>query len=229
VAIDIWVRGVSVKTNYFSASSHPQIRGDQFELFRFLQSLNSLQSLSLDCGELALGTSFTLSHLPSLVEATRTAPLRQLYLRLHIDAGFVTMGTITPGPADLETLCIEWDATDDIPAGSLPHLYGFIRPSLSSLSELNISVSTDLNTSKEEFDLTFLKDAGEKMRKFRYMTYLPSENAGVIRTVAEIFPKLTNLCLVEYSIWTVRSALHDDFCSIQIASGGMPRLPCFAS
>jgi hypothetical protein len=220
---------VTVNTHYFSASSHPQKRGDQLELFRFLRSLNNLQSLSLDCDQLVLGTSFTLSHLPSLVAATRTAPLRQLYLGLYIDAGSVTRGTITPGPANLETLCINWGVTDDIPPRSLPHLYGFIRPSLSSLSDLDISVSTDPNESKEELDFTFLKEAGEKMRSFRYRTYLPSQNAGTIRTVAETCPKLTNLCLVEYSIWTARSALHSHFCSTEFASGRMPRMPCVAS
>jgi hypothetical protein len=68
----------------------------------------------------------------------QAASLQELYLKLHIDEGSVEMSAITAGPANLETPHIVWEATDDSLAGSLPHLYGFILPLLTSLSDLEI-------------------------------------------------------------------------------------------
>jgi hypothetical protein len=181
----------------------PEPDVNKIKLFQFLRTLNYLQCLSLDFS--VLQTTFNVSHIPALVEATMNAPLQQLSLQFSVESA--PGSVITPGPTGLDTLRIRWDVE-----ASFDHLYAFISPSLFSLSRLEVYISCHSTRakSKSKFDLASLKGAGKAMRIFLYETDVPSADAQLIRTVAEAFPKLTKLTLLERAIWTVCIAFHID-------------------
>lgn len=185
------------------SNSRPEPNQNKPELFQFLRTLNYLQSLSFDFS--VLNSTFNVSHISPLMEATRTAPIRQLFLKIDVESA--PSSVVAPGLADLDTLCIRWDAeaesSSNEPRCGFVHLYGLIQSSLATLSRLELYVFSDWQKKKSEFDLTLLRAGGETMRTFHYETDVPASDAKLIKTIAEVFPKLTNISLVEYAIWNV--------------------------
>jgi hypothetical protein len=201
-------RTLTSDTSYHQYMTAPEPNVNKIELFQFLRTLSRLRSLSLDFG--VFYSTFNVSHIPALMEAIRNTPLRQLFIKINVESA--PGSVITPGLTGLDTLCVRWDveATSIKPDSAFDHLYALISPSLASLSRLELYVYCDWKKTKSEFDIASLKGAGEAMRIFLYEIDTPSADAKLIRTVAEVFPKLTKLTLLELAIWTVCIAFQID-------------------
>jgi hypothetical protein len=199
---------LSVETQ-FGPTSQPNRNENKVELFKFLKGLKNLQSLSLD-PKWHTTVYFDLSHLPALMEAIKNAPLQKLFLNIALEP--TPSDVITPGPTGLDTLSIIWntnafnsESEEHDNKSAYNHLYALITPSLSSLSRLELNFRSWAKP-VPEFDLTLLKDAAENIRAFRYEVETDvSATVMPIKTVTETFPKLTELTLLDFSVWEVRS------------------------
>jgi hypothetical protein len=180
------------------------------ELFQFIRTLNNLRSISFDFT--VFRSTFDISQIPAVMDTIKNIPLQQFSLKISVESEPTRV--ITAGPTGLDALCIRWDANAESKArnGDFDHLVSLITPSLSSLSCLELYISRNWKKSKSEFDLTLLKAGGVTMRKFIYQidSDAKSTDAKPIETIAEVFPKLTELALLGRvrAIWTVSIAFY---------------------
>jgi len=176
-------------------------------IFEFLKSLPNLQSFEFT----RIYPLIPLAHIPQLITSLQHTPLNELVLSTG-DCKPVD-GPPTPGLSGLKKLSIRWYITDKFeePGSSLAYLYGLIRPSLSTLTDLTINYDTLAMHPEGPFDLKFLKPAGETLRIFEY-TLQPDET--VLEVIPEIFPHLVKLSIKwenvptgQSVLWKVRSQL----------------------
>jgi hypothetical protein len=114
----------------------PNLKDDErLILFQFLESLPNLQSFILiQASHLVRPSDF-----PKLIASLRHAPL----LEFHLNNGIIAKveGQPTISLSGLENLSIRWNRNDhdDQPGSAYDHLYDLIRPSLSTLVNLQIN------------------------------------------------------------------------------------------
>ena len=165
-------------------SEHVTIRNsERGVIFQFLESLPNLQVLNI-------GALFLPAYLYELVRSIRHTSLLEL---THLTDWRSVEGPPTPGLAGLEKLSIVWCANDTLnkPGTSLAHLYEFIRPTLTTLVELEIVFENDQFIG--DLDLQLLKPAANTLRTFKYTLQSPDES--VFDSIAAIFPHLSRLSI----------------------------------
>lgn len=179
-------------------------------IFEFLKSLPNLHSFEFT----QIRPLISPAHIPQLISSLRHAPLTELVLSTGNYAP--VEGPPAPGLSGLKKLSISWTVDDnpDEPGSSLAHLYELIRPSLSTLVELKIDYEPDPEKLVTDFDLNFLKPAGETLRAFECT--LPKPDETVLEVIPVIFPHLTKLSIKwdnipsgQSVLWKVRSLLLD--------------------
>lgn len=176
-------------------------------IFEFLKSLPNLQSFEFT----QIYSLIPPAHISQLITLLQHAPLNELVLST---GHYATLeGPPTPGLSGLKKLSIGWFINDnpDEAGSSLTYFYGLIRPSLSTLVELSINYDPHDEYLGGDFDLKFLKPAGETLRVFKY-TLQPDES--ILEVIPEIFPHLIKLSIKWENIpsgrsvlWKVRSQL----------------------
>jgi len=176
-------------------------------IFEFLKSLPNLQSFEFT----QIYPLIPPAHIPQLITSLQHTPLNELVL---FTGNYEPVdGPPTPGLSGLKKLSISWYIADNFeePGSSLGYLYGLIRPSLSTLTDLTINYNPHAEYLGGDFDLKFLKPAGETLRVFEY-TLQPDES--VLEVIPEIFPHLVKLSIKWENIptgqsvlWKVRSQL----------------------
>ena len=176
-------------------------------IFEFLKSLPNLQSFEFT----QIYPLIRPAHIPQLITSLQHTPLNELVLATGTYEP--VEGPPTPGLSGLKKLSISWDLADkfDEPGSSLAYLYGLIRPSLSTLTDLTINYNPHAEYLGGDFDLKFLKPAGETLRVFDY-TLQPDES--VLEVIPKLFPHLVQLSIKWENIpsgqsvlWKVRSQL----------------------
>jgi hypothetical protein len=176
-------------------------------IFEFLKSLPNLQSFEFTQRYPLIPPA----HIPQLIASLQHAPLNELVLSTGIYTP--VEGPPTLGLSGLKKLSISWFVNDnpDEAGSSLAYFYGLLRPSLSTLVELSINYDPHEEYLGGDFDLKFLKPAGETLRVFEY-TLQPDES--VLEVIPEIFPHLIKLSIKWENIpsggsvlWKVRSQL----------------------
>lgn len=174
-------------------------------VFRLLQTLPNLDGLYLD----KYRASVRLPDVALIVEVAQHTSLRNLSFTVERDA--VASGLPIVGPEGLNYLYIEWRVHDE-PGSigkSLAHLYEFLRPSLATLTHLEVM----------DFDL-FLKPTNLQHLDFRNWNICPSlhnfqyntrsRDIKVLAVISKKFPNLTHLGIVfnsygynDWAVWTV--------------------------
>ncbi len=154
-------------------------------LFHFLESLPNLRSfILLQAFYLVLPTD-----IPKLIASLRHAPLLEFSLDSGITANVEGQPTI--GLSGLEKLSVRWNRSDhdDQPGSAYDHLYDLVRPSLSTLLDLEIDHCPYIHG--PNFDLQFLKPAGNTLRSFRY--WVVSDDQSIFDHIPVLFPHLNKL------------------------------------
>jgi len=178
-------------------------------IFEFLKSLPNLQSFQFSQNLPLIPPA----HIPRLITSLQHAPLNELILFTGYHN--TVDGPPTLGLSGLKKLAISWYLNDnlaDSEAGSsIAYFYGLIQPSLSTLVELTLNYTPHDEYLGGDFDMKFLKPAGETLRVFEY-TLQPDES--ILEVIPEIFPHLIKLSIKWENIpsgqsvlWKVRSQL----------------------
>lgn len=172
---------------------------DKNVLFQFFESLPNLQSLQYR----QLGHLIQPKDFPLLIASLKRAPLREFLFDTGLHGP--VEGQPVAGLSGLENLSIKWHLNDstNIPGSSCAHLYEFIRPSLTTLVELNLDYTPE--DQYPDFDLQLLRPAGHTLRVFDYT--LQSNDESILHTIPEIFPHLTKLSIVWENLFTDHSIL----------------------
>jgi len=182
------------------SSLNPLLCDDEDDniIFQFLETLPNLGSLRYDDKRLFAGPT----DLFRLIASVRHNPLREFCL--VIGQSMKVEGPPLIGPSDLQKLSIIWETSSHIFA-ACAQLYELIRPSLTTLVELQI------NSSSEElanFDLHLLKPAGNTLRIFFFAPRRADER--IFHDIPDVFPNLTHLAIIfkdppSSALWAVSS------------------------
>jgi len=153
-------------------------------LYQFLESLPNLRSFILIQAFHLVSTT----DIPKLIESLRHAPLLEFSLDNGISANVEGQPTI--GLSGLEKLSVIWNLRDhvDQPGSAYDHLYYLVRPSLSTLVDLQIEHYPRLGP---KFDLQLLKPAGNTLRSFRFLAV--GDDQSIFYDVPVLFPHLIKL------------------------------------
>jgi hypothetical protein len=159
-------------------------------IFQFLETLPKLSDIVLD----NLTVRVRLQDIHFFTRIAEKTPLR--HLSFSSEYGSVASGEPIAGPKGLMSLSVGWYAIDgQVPGSAMSHLYEFLRPSLGTLTRLELHDYPILN-------FRFLGAACTSLRTLEYKTY--SQSPQVLKTVAEMFPYVTNLAMLfQACIWTV--------------------------
>ena len=136
--------------------------------------------------------------------------MRNLSFAVECDSVATSLPII--GPEGLNSLRIQWRVPDE-PGNmgkSLAHLYEFLRPSLATLTYLDV---TDPDLFLKPTHLQHLDfrnwNVYPSLHNFQYNTL--SHDIKVLTTITEKFPNLTRLGMVfnsygynDWAVWTVR-------------------------
>ena len=147
---------------------------------------------------LDIGALFLPAYLSELISSIRHTSLLEL---AHFTDWRSVEGRPTAGLAGLEKLSIVWCAVDTLnkPGSSLAHLYKFIRPTLTTLVELEITFENGPPIG--DLDLQLLKPAANTLRTFRYT--LRSTDESVFDTIPAVLPRLQKLSIKWEKLYTV--------------------------
>jgi hypothetical protein len=182
--------------------------------FRLLEKLPNLSELHLD----EYHAPVRLPDIALLVRVTEHTLLR--HLSFTVKRGSIATGLPITGPGHLSSLCIQWRVHDrpGKSGESLAQLYEFIRPSLTTLTHLEI---TDFDPFWKPTDLQHLEfrdwPVCPSIRNFQYRTF--SQDIKLLG-LSDIFPNLTHLGMIfdgydwnDWAVWTVSvSDIHFDRC-----------------
>jgi len=178
-------------------------------VFRLLETLPNLTDLHLDDYRALV----RLPDVALLVQVVQRTQLRNLSFTLEYDS--VASGLPIIGPEGLNSLSIRWYVHDE-PGSigkSLTHLYEFLRPSLMTLTHLDV---TDFDPIRKEPNLQHLDfrhwNTCPSLDNFQYRTL--TCDTKVLAAMATTFPNLTHLGIVfdgyvynDWAVWTVRTLL----------------------
>ena len=177
-------------------------------VFQTLETLPNLSTLNFS----ELITPIRFHDLPLLLKIAQRTQLR--HLSFGTVEGSVASGPRVAGPADLESASIEWHVSDDPqdPNSSAAHLYEFLRPSIGTLSRLEIvHRDSDDKTGSGTAQFLDFRQFGPpcvSVRNLKYTTYSRSPKA--LEAVAEMFPNLVTLSIIfdwtndrMCAVWTV--------------------------
>ena len=177
-------------------------------IFQLLKALPNLCSLHLNEDH----ASVQLPDLALLVEVAQHTLLRDLSFKVQL--GVIASGPAVTGPECLNSLRIQWSVHDESgsPGKLLAHLYEFLRPSLATLTCLDIT-DFDLYPNWKPIDVyvQHLDFANwpicPSISSFRYRTL--SRDIKVL-ALSSKFPNLTHLGMIfegyywdEWATWTV--------------------------
>ena len=176
-------------------------------IFQFLETLPNLDSLRYNDKRLSSGPKDLLR----LVASVRHNPLREFFLVIR--QSMKVEGPPLIGLSGLQKLSVIWETSSHIPA-ACAQLYEFIRPSLITLVELQISSSSE---ELADFDLHLLKPAANTLRIF---SFAPRRAAGrIFHDIPDVLPNLTQLAIMfkdppSSALWAVSppgSTVHQHF------------------
>ena len=174
------------------------------DIFGLLEALPNLSDLDLD------DAFVKVSDVARFAKVAKRTPLRNL--SFAVEHNSVACGPTIIGPECLRSLCVEWrvhDSTyDDEPGKSIKHLSEFIRPSLGTLTHLDV---TDCDRTRRPTTLQHLDfrqwPVCPSLRNLQYTTF--SRDVKLF-AVSEKFPNLTHLGMmfdgydgIEWAAWTV--------------------------
>ena len=159
-------------------------------VFLFLETLPKLSDIVIDHWTVRVRLQ-DLCFFPKIAKQTS---LR--HLSFSSEYGSLANGQPVSGPEGLASLSVKWHVTDGQDLGSaMSHLYEFLRPSLDTLTCLELDDYPIL-------ELRVLGPACTSLRKLKYTTY--SRSPQVLETVVEMFPHVTDLALLfQTCIWMV--------------------------
>jgi hypothetical protein len=159
-------------------------------IFQFLETLPKLSEIVFDDSTVGV----RLQDLHFFARIAEQTLLR--HLSFSLEYGSVASGEPITGPEGLVSLSVRWYVTDgQDPGSAMSHLYEFLRPSLCTLTCLELHDDPIL-------DFRVLGDACTSLRTLEYTTY--SQSPQVLETVAEMFPHVTNLAMLfQACVWKV--------------------------
>ena len=162
-------------------------------IFQFLETLPNLGSLRYNDERLFSSPTDLLR----LNAAVHHNPLRQFCLIFQ--QSMKVEGQPLIGPSGLQKLSVIWESS------AFAQLDGFIRPSLTTLVELQISSSSG---GLADFDLRLLKPAGNTLRVFFFAPRRVAER--IFHDIPDVLPNLTRLTIVSKgppssALWAVSS------------------------
>jgi hypothetical protein len=160
-------------------------------IFQFLETLPNLSDL--DFKDLTVRVRLQDLHFFAII-AQQTA-LR--HLSFSSEYGAVASGQPTAGPEGLESISVKWNVTDgqDDPGAAMSHLYEILRPSLGTLTHLELHDYPILG-------FQALGPACTSLRTLEYTTF--SQSPRVLEVAANMFPNVANLTMIFQSfIWMV--------------------------
>jgi hypothetical protein len=174
-------------------------------VFRLLETLPNLTDLHLD----EYSASVRLPDVALLVQVAQHTSLRNLSFTVEHDSVAGSLPII--GPEGLNSLRIQWRVHDEPESlgKSLAHLYEFLRPSLATLTHLDV---TDFDLFLNQTNLQHLDfrngNVCPSLRNFQYSTR--SHDINVLIAISEKFPNLTHLGMAfdrcgynDWAVWTV--------------------------
>jgi hypothetical protein len=172
---------------YTDVSSAPAL---PIYIFQFLETLPKLSDIMFD----VLTVGVRLQDLHCFARIAEQTPLR--HLSFSLEYGSVASGQPIAGPKGLLSLCVNWCVTDgQDPGSAMSHLYEFLRPSLGTLTCLEL----------RDYPIVDFRVLGATCTSLRTLECTTnSESPQVLKTVAEMFPHVTNLLVVfQACVWMV--------------------------
>jgi len=159
-------------------------------VFQFLETLPKLSDIVFDDSTVGV----QLQDLYFFARIAKQTPLR--HLSFSSEYGSAASGEPIAGPEGLVSLSVRWYVTDgQDPGSAMSHLYEFLRPSLGTLTFLELH-------DDPIFDFHVLGDACTSLRILEYTTY--SQSPQVLKKVAEMFPHVADLAMLfQACVWTV--------------------------
>jgi hypothetical protein len=159
-------------------------------IFQFLETLPKLSNIVFD----DLNVGVRLQDLYFFARIAEQTPLR--HLSFSLECGSVASGQPIAGPKGLLSLFVKWCVTDgQDPGSAMSHLYEFLRPSLGTLTCLELCDYPIL-------DFRVLGAACTSLRTLKCTT--TSQNPQVLETVVEMFPHVTDLVMLfPTCVWMV--------------------------
>ena len=167
------------------------------DVFRLLETLPNLSDLDFE----DITARVRLQDLHFFASIARQTALRSLTFSLEYGSAATSSSVPAVGPEGLQSISIKWNVsdgkgTDDV-GSSLRHLQEFLRPSLGTLTHLEL----------EDYPMLSFHAWGPphtSLRTFQYTTYSQSPTK-VLEAVLEMFPNITHLEVVfRACVWTVR-------------------------
>jgi len=159
-------------------------------IFQFLETLPKLSDIMFD----EFTVKVRLQDIHFFARIAEQTPLR--HLSFSLEYGSVSSGQPIVGPKGLVSLCVNWRVTDgQDPGTAISHLSEFLRPSLGTLTCLELRDYPIL-------DFRFLGAVCTSLRTLKCTTN--SQSPQVLETVAEMFPHVTNLAMLfQACVWMV--------------------------
>ena len=160
-------------------------------IFPLLETFPNLASLVF----FDLSTRVRLQDVHLFAKITQQTALSHLYFSL--EGGLIADGPPISGPERLKSLSVEWNVSDGSePGSSQSHLHEFLRPSLDTFTWL---LQLD---GCPTVDFQALGPTCTLLCTFKYTT--STQSPAVLKTIAEMFPNITNLTAVfPECVWTV--------------------------
>jgi hypothetical protein len=167
------------------------------DVFQLLETLPNLSDLVFE----DITARVRLQDLHFFASIAQQTALRSLTFSLEYGSAATSSSAPTEGPEGLQFISIRWNVSDgkgtDDAGSSLRHLQEFLRPSLGTLTHLEL----------EDYPILDFQVWGPprtSLRTFKYTTYSRSP-PKVLEAVLEMFPNVTHLEMVfRICVWTVR-------------------------
>ncbi|KIM90817.1 hypothetical protein PILCRDRAFT_1065 [Piloderma croceum F 1598] len=157
-------------------------------VFQFLETLPKLSDIVIHHWTVRVRLQ-DLHFFPKIAKQTS---LR--HLSFSSEYGSHANGQPVSGPEGLESLSVKWHVADgQDPGSAMSHLYEFLRPSLGTLTCLELHDYPILK-------FCVLGPACTSLRKLKYTTY--NQSPQVLETIAEMFPHVTDLAMLfQTCVW----------------------------
>ena len=167
------------------------------DVFCLLETFPNLSDLDFE----DITARVRLQDLHFFASIARQTALRSLTFSLEYRSFATSSSMPTAGPEGLQFISMKWNVRDgrgmDDAGSSLRYLQEFLRPSLGTLTHLEL----------EDYPVLGFQAWGPpntSLRTFKYTTYSQSPTK-VLEAVLEMFPNITHLEVVfRACVWTVR-------------------------
>lgn len=177
------------------------------DVFLFLETLPNLVAVFSEHNSAPI----RLQDLHFFVTIAQKTALRKIHFALPCDS--VASGPPIPGPEGMESISVDWYVSDnpDEPGSSMAHLSEFLRPSLRTLTCLEIR-DYDRYGQSINFSTLDFRDVGPSslLHTLKYSTLFNLTSNEPLKAIGEMFPNLIYLRVeyetygdIEWPVWTV--------------------------